>query len=465
MNKTNLMDIDFLIPIRIDSVERIENLMSSIDYLTGHFDTNIYVLEASRINNHILERLLPNEIAYFFVEDADPIFHRTKYINVLAEKSYSDNIAIWDADVIIDYCQIIDAISYLREGKAEVAIPYDGRFYDTTEIVRNVFLELKDFHVLNDNISKMLLPYGSNMAGGAVFIRRENFNCSGGEDENFYGWGVEDWNRIEKWKKYGYRIERAHGPLFHLTHPRDINGRINSKWQKRNAYNTLRHTQESNFEETKDRNAPVPNKRSLTDKLHIGCGKCLLDGWINTDIKPCSDDILYMDITKPFPFQDNFFKYIFSEHVCEHITFKDYISSLSEIHRVLKPGGVYRVAMPTLDFLLNLYDKPNNALHSKYIQWSNDSFGFADQCLKSFTSKDLAVITLNNFMHNWGHKFIYSNEMTEHILKIAGFRNVKRCNIGESHYPELRDLEQHGTQIPNWANQLETVVYEGEKET
>ncbi len=46
--------------------------------------------------------------------------------------------------------------------------------------------------------------------------------------------------------------------------------------------------------------------------------------------------------------------------------------------------------------------------------------------IKSFTSKDLAVITLNNFMHNWGHKFIYSNEMTEHILKIAGFRNVKK---------------------------------------
>ena len=459
------MDIDFLIPIRIDSVERIENLMSNINYLIKHFDTNIYVLEASSINNHILERLLPKEIAYFHVEDADPIFHRTKYINALAEKSYSDNIAIWDADVIIDYCQIIDAISYLREGKAEVAIPYDGRFYDTTEIVRNVFLEFKDFHVLNDNISKMLLPYGSNMAGGAVFIRRENFNSTGGEDENFYGWGVEDWNRIEKWKKYGNRIERAHGPLFHLTHPRDINGRINSKWQKRNAYNTLRHTKESNFKEIKERNALVHNKRKLSDKLHIGCGNCLLDGWINTDIKPCSNDILYMDLTKPFPFQDNFFKYIFSEHVCEHVTFKDYLSTLREIHRVLKPGGIYRVAMPTLDFLLNLYDKPNNALHSKYIQWSNTSFGFADYCLKSFTSKDLAVITLNNFMHNWGHKFIYSNEMIEHILKIAGFRNVKRCNIGESRYPELRGLEQHGTQIPNWANQLETVVYEGEKET
>lgn len=75
------------------------------------------------------------------------------------------------------------------------------------------------------------------------------------------------------------------------------------------------------------------------------------------------------------------------------------------------------------------------------------------------------LITLNNFMHNWGHKFIYSNEMIEHILKIAGFRNVKRCNIGESSYSELRGLEQHGTQIPNWANQLETVVYEGGKET
>lgn len=75
------------------------------------------------------------------------------------------------------------------------------------------------------------------------------------------------------------------------------------------------------------------------------------------------------------------------------------------------------------------------------------------------------MITLNNFIHNWGHKFIYSKEMIEHILKTAGFVNIKRCNIGESCHQELRDIEQHGKQIPSWANLLETVVYEGEKET
>ena len=66
MNKINLMDVDFLIPIRIDSIARIENLLASIGYLIENFDTNIYILEASSFNNHILEKNLPDGVAYSF---------------------------------------------------------------------------------------------------------------------------------------------------------------------------------------------------------------------------------------------------------------------------------------------------------------------------------------------------------------------------------------------------------------
>ena len=455
--------MDFLIPIRIDSVERIENLLSNIGYLTEHFHTNIYVLEASHTNNHLLEKILPKEVAYYFIEDLDPIFHRTKYINILAEKSFCNKIAIWDADEIIDYQQIIEAVTSLRNGEAEVAIPYDGRFYDTTEIVRSVYLELKDFGILYNNINKMLLPYGANMAGGAIFIQRKKFDYAGGEDENFYGWGVEDWNRIEKWKKYGYTIKKTDGPLFHLSHPRDINGRINSELQKRNAYNILRSTQTGNIEDIKERTHSKLTHVITKDKLQIGCGNCLLHGWINTDIKPCSDDVLYMDITRPFPFDDNSFRYVYSEHVCEHVSFDSFILALREILRILKPNGVFRIAMPSLDFLLNLYNNPNDKLNSQYIHWHNETFNPSNNNLKDFFPKDLAVLTINNFMHSWGHKFIYSKQMIEHSLKTIGFKSVKQCDIGKSNHMELRNLEQHGTQIPDWANKMETVIYEAEK--
>lgn len=53
------------------------------------------------------------------------------------------------------------------------------------------------------------------------------------ENENFYGWGPEDWERIERWKNLGYRIKTIDGVLFHLIHPRDMNGKHNSEGQRK----------------------------------------------------------------------------------------------------------------------------------------------------------------------------------------------------------------------------------------
>ena len=53
------------------------------------------------------------------------------------------------------------------------------------------------------------------------------------ENLNFYGWGPEDWERIERWKALGYRLKNITGNLYHLSHPLDINGRHNSDAQRR----------------------------------------------------------------------------------------------------------------------------------------------------------------------------------------------------------------------------------------
>lgn len=325
-------------------------------------------------------------------------------------------------------------------------------------------MELNDIGVLKNNILKMVLPYGTNMGGGAIFITREKFENSGGEDESFYGWGPEDWNRIEKWTQLGYRIERVKGPLFHLTHPRDLNGCHNSEWQKRYAYNILRKTTYGNMDDIRKGIKFVPNSKLLfKNKLHIGCGKCILPQWLNTDINPYTDDVLFFDITKPFPFIDASFKYIFAEHVVEHITFDEFLSTLREIFRVLMPGGVFRIATPALEFLIDLYNNSTNVNNSKYINWSIENF--ASNTIKSANYKiqDLAIITFNNLMHNWGHQFIYNAAILETTLLMIGFKNVKRCSVGESLHEALRNLEQHGTQIPEWANELETIVFEAEK--
>lgn len=243
--KTDFYDVTFLIPIRIDSIVRLENLLASIKYLLSQLNTNIIVLEANRYNNQILRSLLPPEVQYIFEEDWDPIFHRTKYINVLFSRSNTPIISIWDADVIISKRQLQESINALRSNKYEVSFPYDGAFYDVPEFIRDIYIETQNISILERSITKLSLPYGNSMGGGALFITTEAFIKSGKEDERFYGWGPEDWNRVEKWKILGFNIFRPKGPLYHLSHPRDVNGNHSWEGQKTTSFFILEQTKNS----------------------------------------------------------------------------------------------------------------------------------------------------------------------------------------------------------------------------
>ena len=85
-------------------------------------------------------------------------------------------------------------------------------------------------------------------------------------------------------------------------------------------------------------------------KLNLGCGGNVLDGWINSDVNPISSDVIHLNVGNEFPFNDNEFDYIFSEHMIEHKPYEVGSSSLKECYRVLKPRGVVRVSTPDLAF-------------------------------------------------------------------------------------------------------------------
>lgn len=234
--KYDLKDTTFIIPVRVDSIIRLENLLLTLDSLESSFDTNIIVVEASYYNNGILERLISNPVSYYFIEDKDPVFHRTKHLNTISERIYTNFIGIWDADIILESVQIIEAIQQLRNGNYDFAYPYDGRFLDTSEIIRNYYLIHKDIDFLKRNSSKMKLLYSTtkegDAPGGAFLISTEKYKYSGLENEAFYGWGAEDGERYYRWLIFGYTYYRSKGVLYHLSHPRDQNGKIRSEYHE-----------------------------------------------------------------------------------------------------------------------------------------------------------------------------------------------------------------------------------------
>src|SRR5208283_4749032 len=91
-------------------------------------------------------------------------------------------------------------------------------------------------------------------------------------------------------------------------------------------------------------------------KLHIGCGEYILAGWLNADYYSKTNGILHIDATKQFRLKDNSFDFVFSEHMIEHIGYQQGLNMLTEICRVLKPGGRVRISTPDLSFYVNLYN-------------------------------------------------------------------------------------------------------------
>lgn len=233
--RKNLNDVTFLIPIRLDSINRLENLLLCTNFLLKNFHCKIIVLEASDYNNGIIKRLLNKNIDYFFVEDKDQVFHRTKYLNQMTMRVTTTYVGIWDADVIIDSHQIINSIDLLRKDIYDVVYPYDGHFYDTSDILREHFCIYKNIKYLIRNKTKMDLIYGSNTKGGAIFIVTDKYRIAGLENERFYGWGPEDFERFDRWTNFGFRITRIEGCLFHLTHLRGINSGFRNNEEGKSA--------------------------------------------------------------------------------------------------------------------------------------------------------------------------------------------------------------------------------------
>lgn len=201
----------------------------------------------------------------------------------------------------------------------------------------------------------------------------------------------------------------------------------------------------------------------IYDKLNIGCGENIKKGWLNVDLLPVSG-AYYLNASYPFPYKDDSFQFIFSEHMFEHLTYHGGKKMLQEVFRTLRPGGIFRIALPSLSLVRLLLQEQTSPKVEEYISWSQKYF--SQEILHDF--KDVPInqkvsFVINNFMRLWGHKMIYDACTIQNMLQQTGFIMIKQVSIGKSETSELNNLEEHDTVIPEWANQMETMVFEATK--
>lgn len=185
-------------------------------------------------------------------------------------------------------------------------------------------------------------------------------------------------------------------------------------------------------------NTPGPSHHvSQGLRLNFGCGENKLPGWKNTDIE--------VDISKPLPYPSNSADFVFAEHCVEHIPMPAAVAFFKEALRVLKPGGTVRIAVPSVEQVMER----------------------ADDDYAKFTTKWQPNATRRGAMHNilfcHGHEAAWSGGLLRTLLYYAGFEDVALNHVGYSDIEALRGLEGHGRVIGDKFNIIETVVCEGTK--
>lgn len=210
------------IPVRIDSKERKENLDAVLYSLLNTTDAFIITMEADTEQRY-LEPQENHRSTHIFIRDDNPVFHRTRYLNKLLDLSKTDIVGIWDTDVILDATQVRQAVNVINNG-VTLCYPYDGRFlFLNPEQSKDVRKDVISFLRHNEMEVKEGCLMGRPSVGGAFIVNKQRYLKGGGENENFYGWGPEDAERLKRMEILGEPTQRIKGPLYHLHHPRGIN--------------------------------------------------------------------------------------------------------------------------------------------------------------------------------------------------------------------------------------------------
>lgn len=163
---------------------------------------------------------------------------------------------------------------------------------------------------------------------------------------------------------------------------------------------------------------PAARRRYFGGKLNLGCGLDWRDGWLNADLGLTGD--IHLDASRRFPFPDNFFTMIFSEHMLEHLPEPAAAVCLRECQRVLQPGGVLRLSTPDLAQTVRKYlapleeTKADRAIAAEVTSW------------KYPRGLPTPAQWLNDGFYLWEHRHLYDEQDLTQALQRAGFADIRR---------------------------------------
>ena len=243
-----MYDLTFLIPTRIETEDRLRNIISSVSYILKHIPAKVFVKEVSphptfrfRAIPEIKKYVDISNLTYFYEETQEQLFCKSKVLNDLIVESNTKVVANYDADCILPVNSYHHAYSIINDDLVDVVYPYQCGIYqwcaDYNQEIYDQFVNQLDVNVLDN--SKRL---SNSTIGWTQFINREKYINSYMMNENFVSWGCEDDEFYFRMSTLGNRIARVNNYVYHLEHSRTHNSwfsnpNFNNNW---NLWNTIK---------------------------------------------------------------------------------------------------------------------------------------------------------------------------------------------------------------------------------
>ena len=158
--------------------------------------------------------------------------------------------------------------------------------------------------------------------------------------------------------------------------------------------------------------------------LHLGCGRRYIPGFIHIDLDKHSHIDYQSAIDDLNMFNDQSVDLIYSSHALEYFDRTEVNSVLQEWRRVLKPGGILRIAVPDFDALLQVYKKSGDL--NKIL---GPLFGRIEI---SSEEEDLVFY----------HKTVYDFHSLRGVLEENGFKNIRRYDWQKTIHKDHDDHSQ-----------------------
>ncbi len=144
-----------------------------------------------------------------------------------------------------------------------------------------------------------------------------------------------------------------------------------------------------------------------------------------------------LDIAEPLPLADGALDWVYAEHLIEHVSLPTAVHWLSEVRRVLAPGGLLRLTTPDLAKYVSGYLSGDTffAKHRRRVQQ-------VIQVAPAMPARN--AFMFNQIFYLYGHRWLYDLAELQYVLGEAGFAadEVRLCGYRSGSRNDVAELDQ-----------------------